>query len=148
MKSCIFCKIIKREIPAHEIYEDEHAIGILDLFPNAEGQALIITKNHYPSDFTKMPEDVFKEFALSAKKLAHILKKKLEVGRVAMVIEGMGVDHAHIKLYPMHGVGEDFESMVADEKVYYENYPGFVDSRSGEKASDETLGMIANRIRS
>ena len=71
MENCIFCKIIKGEIPCHKIYEDENSIGVLDIFPNTEGQSLLISKNHYPSDFTKMPEKEFQEFLLSAKKYLH-----------------------------------------------------------------------------
>jgi histidine triad (HIT) family protein len=146
MPKCIFCKIISGEIEAHKIYEDKNSIGILDLFPNTEGQVVVISKIHYPSDFTKMPEETFRNFLTSGKALSHILKKKLEVERVALVIEGTGVDHAHIKLYPMHNDNES-KMTVSDETVYYENYPGFIDTRSGEKAEDETLRKIANRIR-
>jgi len=146
MPKCLFCKIISGEIEAHKIYEDKNSIGILDLFPNTEGQVVVVSKIHYPSDFTKMPEETFRNFLTSGKALSHILKKKLEVKRVALVIEGTGVDHAHIKLYPMHNEN-DSKMIASDETVYYENYPGFIDTRSGEKADDETLRRIANRIK-
>jgi diadenosine tetraphosphate (Ap4A) HIT family hydrolase len=146
MKNCIFCKIIKGEIPCHKIYEDENSIGILDVFPNTEGQSLVIAKNHYPSDFTKMPEEEFQKFLLSAKKLSELLKEKLEVQRVALVIEGTGINHAHIKLYPMYGLMEEFEQIIAPERVYYDKYPGFIDTRSGSKAEDKDLEKIVAKI--
>ena len=42
----------------------------------------------------------------AAKKVAKILERGLSVKRVAMVMEGMGINHAHIKLYPLHGLKE------------------------------------------
>jgi histidine triad (HIT) family protein len=147
MNQCLFCKIIKKEIPSHRIYEDDNVIGILDLFPNTEGQAIVINKKHYPSDFSKMPDDDFKNMMMSAKKLVYILKQKLEVNRIALVVEGIGVDHIHIKLYPMNGLGEDFEALESKQTVYYETYPGFVDTRPGEKADDGDLAIVANRIK-
>ena len=47
MEDCIFCKIIKGEIPSKKIYEDELVIAILDIDPNGEGHTLIIPKKHY-----------------------------------------------------------------------------------------------------
>jgi len=147
MKDCIFCKIVKGDISSHKIYEDDNVIAILDLFPNTEGQSLVISKTHYPSDYTKMPEDAYKNFLISAKALTHFLKKKLEVEKVALVIEGTGVDHAHIKLYPLYGLSKGFESAESEKKVYYDRYPGFIDTKLGEKADDEKLGRLANKIK-
>jgi len=43
---CIFCKIIRREIPTHIIYEDNHCIALLDAFPVVRGHSLILLKEH------------------------------------------------------------------------------------------------------
>jgi len=147
MKNCLFCKIIKGKLPGHKFYEDENVIALLDLFPNTEGQTLVINKKHYPSDYTKMPEAAFKEFTLSVKRVTHILKKKLGVNRVAVVIEGTGVDHIHAKLYPLHGLGKEFKVAESKKTVYYKKYPGFIDTKPGQKASDEDLARIVNTIK-
>ena len=47
MEDCIFCKIVKGEIPAEKVYEGDNFIGILDIEPIAEGHTLIIPKKHY-----------------------------------------------------------------------------------------------------
>jgi len=146
MDNCIFCKIIKGEIPSYKIYEDENSIGVLDVFPNTEGQSLVISKKHFPSDFTKMPGKEFQKFLLSAKKICELLKEKLGVQTVGLVIEGTGINHAHIKLYPMHGLTEEFEQIIAPERVYYDKYPGFVDTRLGPKAEDKDLEKIVAKI--
>ncbi len=44
---CIFCKIVKGEIPSTKVYSDDNFIGILDIHPKAEGHTLIISKKHF-----------------------------------------------------------------------------------------------------
>ena len=44
---CIFCKIIKGDIPSHKVYEDERILAFLDIGPVSEGHCLVIPKDHY-----------------------------------------------------------------------------------------------------
>ena len=46
-EDCIFCKIVRGEIPCERVYEDKNFIGFLDINPKAEGHTLIVSKNHY-----------------------------------------------------------------------------------------------------
>ncbi len=43
---CIFCKIVANEAPAHRVYEDDHVLVFLDIFPVADGHTLVIPKPH------------------------------------------------------------------------------------------------------
>jgi hypothetical protein len=54
-------------------------------------------------------------------------------------MEGMGVNHAHIKLYPLHGLGDEFEAITVDEKRYTEKYEGYLSTLMGPKAEHEDL---------
>ena len=47
MKDCIFCKIIKGELPCYKIYEDERTFAFLDIANDANGHILVIPKKHY-----------------------------------------------------------------------------------------------------
>lgn len=47
-QNCIFCKIIKGEIPSKKVFEDDKLIAILDINPAVKGHALMMTKEHYP----------------------------------------------------------------------------------------------------
>ena len=111
-EDCIFCKIIKGDIPSYRVYEDEEFLGILDIFPNTKGMTLLIPKSHYDSYVFDMPDDVYSRFFLTAKKLGKKIDANLSVERTALVAEGMGVNHAHVKLYPLHGLGKDFKPMI------------------------------------
>ena len=46
MTDCIFCKIISGEAPAHKLYEDDHVVAFLDIFPSVLGHTLVVPKKH------------------------------------------------------------------------------------------------------
>ncbi len=145
--NCIFCKIVKEEIPSVKIWEDEKHIAILDINPNTEGMTLVITKEHYDSDATDMPDNDYKELMFAAKKIAKLLEKKLKVKRVAIIMEGLGVNHVHIKLYPIYGLDKKFREIWAKEKVFFDEYPGYITTQLGPERSAEELNKIADKIK-
>jgi diadenosine tetraphosphate (Ap4A) HIT family hydrolase len=147
MSGCIFCKIVKGEIPSVKIWEDKEFLAILDVNPNTEGMTLLLTKKHYNSYAFDMSNDLYKRFMLVAKKIAKILEKGLEVKRVAMVMEGMGINHAHIKLYPLHGIGSKFKEIWAKDKVYFDKYEGYISTQLGPEKSLDELKKIAKRLK-
>ena len=147
MTDCVFCKIISGEVSANKIYEDENYIAFLDLFPNTEGQTLVIPKKHFHSYAFDMLDEEYSKLLLVAKKVAKLLDKKLGVKRTAMVMEGLGIDHVHIKLYPLHGLDKKFEEGPCKEGKYIEKYLGYLTTEIGPKADDEKLKKLAERIR-
>jgi len=144
--SCIFCKIIKGEIPSVKIWEDKNFLAILDVFPNTKGMTLVMPKKHFDSEVFEIDDKKYKDLFLAAKKVSKILKKGLKVNRVAMVMEGMGVNHAHIKLYPLHGVGPKFKSCLAEKKVFLKKYQGYLTTQMGPQADIKELDKIAQQI--
>ena len=147
MSDCVFCKIVSGEIDSAKIWEDDEFLAILDIMPNTKGMALVLTKKHYDSYAFDMPEDVYLRFMLAARKVAKMLEKGLGVSRVAMVMEGMGVNHAHIKLYPLHGVKEKFKEMWSNDKVFFEKYEGYITTKTGPKVDLVELKKLAEEIR-
>jgi histidine triad (HIT) family protein len=99
MTDCIFCKIIKGEIPAVKLWEDEKYFIILDSSPINPGHTLLLPKKHTDYIFD-LNDQEYSELMLKAKEIAKILKKKLNPKRVGMAIEGFGVPHVHIHLVP------------------------------------------------
>jgi len=144
---CIFCKIAKGEIPCHKVYEDKDFLAFLDIFPNTKGMTLVITKQHYDSYAFDIPEDAYQKLMLISKKIAKILEKGLSVKRVAMVMEGMGINHAHMKLYPLHGLKSNFEANINKKQEFFEKYPGYVATFLGPRADDKELEQLAKKIR-
>jgi hypothetical protein len=69
------------------------------------------------------------------------------VKRVAMVMEGMGVNHAHIKLYPLYGIEEKFKEIWAKDKVFFEKYEGYISTQLGPQADISALKKLAEEIK-
>ena len=108
---------------------------------------LVITKEHYDSDATDMPDKEYSRLMIASKKVAKLLEKKLKVKRVAIVMEGLGVNHVHIKLYPIHGLEEKFREMWAKDRIYFDKYEGYISTQIGPQKSIEELNNIAEKIK-
>jgi len=150
MSECIFCKIVKGEVPCHKIWEDEKHLAFLSIFPNTAGFSVVITKKHYPSYAFDLPDNVLKELVLASKKVAKLIDSKLEdVGRTGMIFEGFGVDHVHTKLFPMHGTGnmKEWKPMKSNVDKYFEKYEGYISSHDYKRADDSELAKLAKKIR-
>ena len=148
MEDCIFCKIVNGEFDSAKIWEDENFLAILDINPNTRGMTLVLPKKHHDSYIFDESDDFCKEIMLASKKVAKMLEKGLEVLRVALVMEGMGVNHAHIKLYPLPGLNEKFTETWATEKVFFDRYPGYFSTQLGPKAEIQDLKKLAEEIKS
>ncbi len=138
---------MKGEIASVKIWEDKEHLAILDVNPNTEGMTLIIPKKHFHSDATDMPEKEYIDLMLAAKKLVKILEKKLNVKRVAIVMEGLGINHIHIKLYPIYGLNEKFKEIWAKDRIFFEKYEGYISTQLGPQKSIEELKKIADKIK-
>ncbi|MCK5624484.1 HIT domain-containing protein [Candidatus Pacearchaeota archaeon] len=103
MDDCVFCKIVKGEISVEKIYEDEKYLAFLDAFPVMKGQVLIIPKEHISSYLFEMDDKNYSELLLVAKKVAKAMDNSLKPIKTGMVVEGLEVDHVHVKLFPLDG---------------------------------------------
>lgn len=149
MKDCIFCQIADGEMPSHKIWEDEKHLAFLSIFPNTEGFSVVITKEHYPSYAFDVPEEVYLGLMKAARTVGKLLDSKLEdVGRTGVIVEGFGIDHLHVKLFPMHGtVMEEWSPINSNVDKYFEKYEGYMSSHNHKRADDEKLADLAKKIR-
>jgi diadenosine tetraphosphate (Ap4A) HIT family hydrolase len=147
---CLFCKIVAGEAPSQKVWEDEHHLAFLTIFPNTEGATVVIPKEHYPSYPFDLPDDVLTSFILAAKKTAKVLDAGFpDVARTALVFEGMAINHVHAKLYPLHGTKTEggWKPMHSGRNEYFETYPGYVSSHDAPRADDAKLEALAKRLR-
>lgn len=116
MNDCIFCKIVRKEIPAHIVYEDEHFLAFLDIRPLSPGHALIIPKDHYrwvwdvPADRSKSPN--IADYFTVVQKVALAQKSAFAQEAVLSKIMGEEIHHAHVWSFPHFdtpGNATDFE---------------------------------------
>jgi len=99
--SSIFTKIVQGEIPSYKIYEDDKFLVFLDAFPLAKGHTLVIPKEEIDYLFD-LPDSLYQEMQMLAKKIALALKKAITCKRVGVAVLGLEVPHAHIHLVPMN----------------------------------------------
>ena len=100
MDGCIFCKIVKGEVPSERVLENEDFVVIKDANPKVDGHSLVITKEHY-GDFAGMPRDLFEGFLETARVAAVKLGAEsfnlvLNNGKAA----GQVVSHVHLHVLP------------------------------------------------
>ena len=105
MAECIFCKIIRKDIDSHIIYEDKNFLAILDRNPINPGHILLLPKIHRDYIFG-LNDDSYMKLLLKAKELAKFMKGKIKSERIGMAVEGFGVPHVHIHLVPINSGNE------------------------------------------
>ena len=97
----IFSKIAAGEIPSYKCAESEKFYAFLDINPVAKGHTLVIPRREVDYIFDMADEEVA-EYQVFAKKVAMALKKAFPCRKVAQVVLGLEVPHAHIHLIPMN----------------------------------------------
>ncbi len=104
MEDCIFCKIVKGEIPSNKVYEDDNFIGFLDINPKAEGHTIIIPKKHF-RNLIDMPASLGNEMIEAIKNVSLKLIDEGKAEGFNMVINnepaaGQVVFHVHAHILP------------------------------------------------
>ena len=95
-KDCIFCKIVRGELPCYKIYEDEEFLAFLNIFPSTTGHTLVIPKKHvlWVWDY----DNLGKYFEVVGKIARHF--REVVGDGVRSNIFGWDVPHAHVHLKP------------------------------------------------
>jgi histidine triad (HIT) family protein len=104
MTECIFCKIVRGEIPCFKVYEDEKVLAFADINPISEGHTLLIPKAH-AENLWEIPEADLSAVHLASRKVAHAIRAALHpTGVAALQLNGKGADqvvmHYHLHLIP------------------------------------------------
>ena len=111
MDNCIFCRIVKGEIPAAKIYEDDLVFAFLDIAPINFGHVLVIPKEHHESSST-IPEATAGRMFRIGSRIGVALKRKLDYDAFNLHLAdgaaaGQVVMHAHLHVVP-RGVEDGF----------------------------------------
>ncbi len=107
--SCIFCKIVKGEIPAVKVYEDDDFLAFLDIHPQSPGHTQVIPKKHYRWVWDVANVGAYFEVA---RRIALAQQKAFDTDFILSKIVGDEVPHAHIWVFPndkVKGDKTDFE---------------------------------------
>ena len=113
MIDCIFCKIIKGEIPSYKVYEDKNFLAFLDINPRNKGHTLVIPKKHYRWVWDIPNIDKYYKVV---GKIANAIRKSLKTEFIVSLVLGEEVPHAHVWLVPRfendgHGISIDLSNI-------------------------------------
>jgi histidine triad (HIT) family protein len=126
MEDCVFCKIIRNEIPSTKIWENDDFIAFMNIEPWQEGHILLIPKEHIDYLFD-IPEPEYGYMFTIAKELAKKIKKALNCEKVGIAVEGIAVRHAHLHMIPINKIND-------------------IDPCNATKPSREQLEEVAKKI--
>src|SRR5581483_9671121 len=101
MADSVFTKIIRGEIPSHKVYENDFVYAFMDVEPLTPGHVLVVPKKQV-DHLWDLEDDLYKKLMLASKKVALRIREILTPPRVGMNVEGFGVSHVHIHVYPLY----------------------------------------------
>jgi histidine triad (HIT) family protein len=136
MKDTIFGKIIRREIPAEIVYEDDATLAFLDIMPNAPGHTLVVPKE--PSEnMLDIADESFLAVMKTVKKVALAAKPALEADGFNILVNngaeaGQQVFHTHVHIIPRY------------KSAAFQKFPP---GKPNVKVTPEELKEIADKIR-
>lgn len=132
MEDTVFTKIINGEIPSHKVYEDSDVLAIMDIAPIQPGMVVVISKQQV-ENLENLDEKTYAYMWSAVHKISKALRRVYpEKAKIGIMVEGLEVPHAHIKLFPFTTTEE------------YRNVP----SASDSEADHQELKLIAEKIRS
>lgn len=105
-RDCIFCKIVRDELPANRIYEDKDILAFLDIKPISEGHTLVIPKKHY-DDIYRISEKEVACLFKTVKRIAYAVKNGMNAEGISIVqnngrAAGQIVFHLHVHIIPQY----------------------------------------------
>lgn len=104
MKDCLFCKIIKGEIPSYKVYEDDHTLAFLDINPEGLGHTLVIPKKHF-DNYNDIDIETIEHVNNAGKIVFNKIKDNLKPDGIRLVQNNgiiQDVLHYHLHIVPVY----------------------------------------------
>jgi len=104
MDECVFCRILRGQIPAQKVYEDRAAVAILDINPVAPGHALVLPRRHVET-WNDLPGDLAGELARASQTVARAVLKATGAEGFNLLsnnhrCSGQAIPHVHLHIIP------------------------------------------------
>ena len=117
---CVFCEIIKGNIPSRKVYEDDDIIAILDIAQTTYGHTLVMPKKHY-QDIESVDPEILQKLILKVQELAKKISTNLKAeGHNILVntneVSGQTVHHLHFHIIPRYTVNDSIKIEFSENK--------------------------------
>ena len=147
MSDTIFDKIVRGEMSAYTVWEDEGYIAFLTPFAGTPGNTVVIPKTKQADYVYDLTPEQLAGLMEATRTVAALLKQAFEdCHRVALVFEGTGVAYVHAKLYPLHGELSGQTDVWTKHQEFYPEYPGYITTVEGPLMAAEELTRIQKQI--
>ncbi|MFC3883796.1 HIT family protein [Bacillus songklensis] len=122
-EQCIFCKIIRGEIPCAKVFENEHVLAFLDISQVTKGHTLVIPKVHKKNIYELTP-DIASHLFEAVPRIANAIKEQYEPIGLNLLNNneepaGQTVFHYHLHLLPRYGEGDGFGAVWRSHQSEY-----------------------------
>ena len=133
-KDCIFCKIVRGEIPSHKVYEDDDVLAFLDISQVTKGHTLVISKKHY-DNFLATPQEIMHKVMDVAQRIGQVQMMTLGAKGVNILSNvnkeaGQSVFHFHVHVIPRYGDNEGLK----------------IEMKENNNLKDLSLPVLAERL--
>ena len=121
MNDCIFCKIIKGDIPSYRIFENDNLYVFMDIDPNSNGHLLVIPKEHIVNVLDVKSEFIIEALEIIKEKLYPLLKSQLNIDGLTITQNnflGQDVKHYHIHLIPRYSKDNTYYEKKDVAEIY------------------------------
>jgi histidine triad (HIT) family protein len=151
-QQCVFCKIIAGEIPAKQVYEDDHVLAVLDINPANPGHILVLPKKHYQI-LSQMPDEESAYLLNIAKKLSAVIFEALGAQGTNILqrngqAAGQEVPHVHVHVIPRFendNVGLTWQPKKLSEEEFVQVQNKIKESAKNIAAKKEIIYDISGR---
>ena len=136
MTDCIFCKIVRGEIPCHKVYEDNDVLAFLDISQTTKGHTLVISKEHF-KNLLYVPKDVLAKVMGAAQKIAQAQVASLGAKGVNIInntneVAGQTVMHFHVHVIPRYSNEDALRLEFNSNKIEKLSLPAIAEEISKE----------------
>jgi histidine triad (HIT) family protein len=143
-EECLFCKIVKGEIPSEEVYSDGDCFAFLDINPRNPGHTLVIPRKHYET-ILEMPDNELADLMKIVKKIAMAVKKGtnadgISIGQSNGRAAGQVISHVHFHVIPrfLNEGPPGLESIIPTKKLTPEIMKKLTETIKGSLGSSVT----------
>lgn len=111
--SCVFCRIVRGESPAHFVLDEQKVVAFMDIYPSSRGHLLVVPVRHAVTIWDLTDEEAAEVFR-AARRLAGALRAALDPAGLNLLqsngqIAGQVVFHFHLHLIPRYGRDEGLQ---------------------------------------
>lgn len=134
MNDCIFCKIIRGDIPCYKVYEDETCLAFLDISQTTKGHTLVVPKEHF-KNFLYVPKDILSHIMAVAQSIAQAQVASLGASGNNILINtnevaGQTVMHFHVHVIPRYSNEDALRLEFLSNKIEKLNLPSIAEEIS------------------